>query len=94
MSLLLLHPDLPFLSNLHIIVLQPYQVLPVPPVRRQHAIVQAWPEPEGQVLINVPVRLPVNNQVLQPTPLDVTNWLNDVFEVFQVLDILGEMMLG
>ncbi len=87
MSLLYLHPRLPRLRNLLLIVLQPYQVFSVPPVRGTH-ILQQWDLPVWHILIDVPVLFPIDDQVLQETPADVADGAKHVIDLGQVLQLL------
>ena len=63
-SLLLLHPELPLLGDLHVVVPEPDEVLPVAPVAREHLLAHGCLLSVGYFLIYVPVFLAVYLQAM------------------------------
>ena len=91
MSLLNLHPGLPRLRNLLLLVLEPYEVFPVSPVGGAH-VLQQWDLSVRHILIDVPVLLLLDHEVLQEAATDVADGLDhvvDLGQVFQLLPVLG-----
>ena len=96
-SLLLLHAELPFLSNLHIVVFEPDQIFAVPPVRGENFLPDDGHLARGLILIDVPVFLAVNNKGFKPAALDITYLFDHVFALFEfsyLRCVLSKYQLG
>ncbi len=81
MSLLLFHSEFPFLSDFHVIVLEPQEILSEAPVRGKNLISYNWELSEWNVFIDIPIFLVINLQAFQPASFDLTNDFLDVLEL-------------
>jgi len=91
MSLLNLQPGLPNLRKLFLVPLEPDEVFSVPRVGREG--VGHRDRAERLHLINIPILLLSNNQVLEPGATDLCYPVVDILDVCKLLRVLARALL-
>lgn len=93
MPLLLLHAEFPLLCDFHVVVLQPDQVLSVAPVTGKYLVSDCRLLPPGLILINIPVFLAIDYQIMQPAAFDVAYLLLNILQLLQLCNLSGPLAI-